>query len=128
VGCAWAAAGGIRGAGALCCPLRSCPCYTCSSPPQLCRTGCLPPPPLTTHDTPHPQPQHNRQELDGQLFEECRQQWEQQQQQQHGREEQRQRQWADVRREASKRATARGLPNGSISDNEKYTPLLIRSR
>ena len=68
------------------------------------------------------------QELDPQLFEECRRQWEDEQQQQRGREEQRQRQWADVTREASKRATARGLPNGSVNESETYTPLLIRSR
>ncbi|KAI8471600.1 MAG: protein phosphatase 2A regulatory B subunit [Monoraphidium minutum] len=69
------------------------------------------------------------QELDEQLFEECRQQWEEQEQQQRGREEQRRRQWADVGREATKRAAARGLPNGTVGNgSETYTPLLIRSR
>jgi SRSO17 transposase len=74
-------------------------------------------------------PSRPQQELDEQLFEECRQQWEEQQQQQRGREEQRQRQWADVTREATKRAKARGLPNSTVpSESETYTPLLIRSR
>jgi hypothetical protein len=50
-------------------------------------------------------------------------------QQQLGREEARQRQWADVAAQATKRATARGLPNGIVgSGSETYTPLLIRSR
>lgn len=67
-------------------------------------------------------------ELDEQLFEECRLAWEEQQQQQRQRDEQRQRQWADVSREATKRAAARGLPNGAGAASDKYTPMLVRSR
>lgn len=77
----------------------------------------------------HTHPLQRGQELDEQLFEECRQRWEEQQQHAPGREEQRRRQWADVTREATKRAAARGLPNGSVpGEGDKYTPLLIRSR
>ncbi|KIZ03758.1 Serine/threonine protein phosphatase 2A [Monoraphidium neglectum] len=65
------------------------------------------------------------QELDDQLFEECRQHWEDEQQQQRARDDARQRQWGDVAREATKAAAARGMPNGAVgSGSETYTPLL----
>lgn len=68
-------------------------------------------------------------ELDEPLFEECRQRHEDERARGRGREEARRRQWAEVAKEATKRAAARGLPSSAVvGEGEKYTPLLIRSR
>jgi hypothetical protein len=69
------------------------------------------------------------QELDEQLFEECQQRWEEEEEQHEAREEARRQQWADVAREATKRAAARGMPKGAGGTGaETYTPLLVRGR
>lgn len=68
------------------------------------------------------------QELDEQLYEECRQRYEQEQQLTQQKELQRQQEWQAMQQRAQKQATAKGLPNGVVDVNSTYTPILIRSK
>eukprot|EP00877_Chromochloris_zofingiensis_P006911 jgi/Chrzof1/2473/Cz11g16300.t1 len=70
------------------------------------------------------------QELDENLYEQCRRQWEESGQQQRSKEEQRQREWANLHQRAQHLAASRGLPNGTInsSSNGGYRPVMVRSR
>jgi hypothetical protein len=75
-----------------------------------------------------PNPYARAQELDEQLYEECRQRYDQEQQQRHQKEEQRQAEWQQMAARAQRSATAKGLPNGVVNCSSSYQPILIRSK
>eukprot|EP00879_Flechtneria_rotunda_P001234 GHRR01001381.1.p1 GENE.GHRR01001381.1~~GHRR01001381.1.p1 ORF type:complete len:509 (+),score=135.36 GHRR01001381.1:182-1708(+) len=66
-------------------------------------------------------------ELDEQLYEECRQRYEQEQQRQRQKEEQRQQEWNQLQTQAQSIAAEKGLPNGSVN-HSTYQPILIRTK
>lgn len=68
------------------------------------------------------------QELDEQLYEECRQRYEQEQRLKRQKEDQRQREWQQMQHRAQKQAQVKGLPNGVVNCSNTYTPILIRSK
>jgi hypothetical protein len=68
------------------------------------------------------------QELDEQLYEECRQRYEHEQQLKRQKEEQRQLEWSHMQQRAQKSAIQKGLPNGVVNCNSTYQPILIRSK
>ena len=68
------------------------------------------------------------QELDEQLYEECRQRYEQEQRLKRQKEDQRQREWQQMQHRAQKQAQVKGLPNGVVNCSSTYTPILIRSK
>jgi hypothetical protein len=68
------------------------------------------------------------QELDEQLYEECRQRYEQEQQQKRQKEDQRQQEWKQMQSRAQKTAAAKGLPNCVVNCSSTYQPILIRSK
>lgn len=68
------------------------------------------------------------QELDEQLYEECRQRYEQEQQQNRQKEAQRQQEWQLMQQQAEKVAAVKGLPNCVADINSTYQPILIRSK
>jgi hypothetical protein len=68
------------------------------------------------------------QELDEQLYEECRQRYEQEQRLRRQKEDQRQREWQQMQHRAQKQAQVKGLPNGVVNCSSTYTPILIRSK
>jgi serine/threonine-protein phosphatase 2A regulatory subunit B' len=68
------------------------------------------------------------QELDEQLYEECRQRYEQEQRVRRQKEDQRQREWQQMQHRAQHQAQVKGLPNGVVNCSSNYTPILIRSK
>jgi len=68
------------------------------------------------------------QELDEQLYEECRQRYEQEQRLRRQKEDQRQREWQQMQHRAQKQAQVKGLPNGVVNCSSTYQPILIRSK
>lgn len=68
------------------------------------------------------------QELDEQLYEECRQRYEQEQRVRRHKEDQRQREWQQMQGRAQHQAQVKGLPNGVVNCSSNYTPILIRSK
>lgn len=68
------------------------------------------------------------QELDEQLYEECRLRYEQEQRLKRHQEDQRQREWQQMQHRAQKQAQVKGLPNGVVNCSSTYTPILIRSK
>lgn len=67
-------------------------------------------------------------ELDEQLYEECRQRYEQEQRVRRQKEDQRQREWQQMQHRAQHQAQVKGLPNGVVNCSSNYTPILIRSK
>jgi hypothetical protein len=66
------------------------------------------------------------QELDEQLYEQCRLRWQQEEQQQRTKDEQRRQEWSQLQQRAVQQATSRGLPNGAVAANGTYKPLLLQ--
>lgn len=68
------------------------------------------------------------QELDEQLYEECKQHYEQEEQQKRHKEEQRQQEWQLMQQRAEKVAAVKGLPQCVVDVSSTYQPILIRSK
>lgn len=68
------------------------------------------------------------QELDEQLYEECKQRYEQEQQLNRQKEMHRQQEWQLMQQTAEKLAAVKGLPSCVADCSSTYQPILIRSR